>query len=515
MPGGSLDVVVKFLADASAINHEVDKLATKTGSKIKSFAKGAAAALGTVFVAKQVGDWIDQAQEADKVNAKLEKSMKNAGDATGAWAKHAEDLADSMQRKIGVDDEVIKSAQTILTTFHGISGTLKDQPDLFDRATKAAADLSSAGFGDMSSTAKALGKALEDPQKGLTALQRMGVKFTEAEKEQIKQMIDAGDKAGAYGIILGKVEGKVGGVAEASATAGDKMKVAWGEATESLGRAFIPVMQAATPLIEAFSGFLEKNAAWLVPVAGGIIAVVIALKLWIGAQTLLNGLLATFGVEIAVPTALVFGIALAVLAAYAAVVLLYAKWDQVWTWIGNLPWYAKVAILVFAVTNPVLLLILAVAALAVYWSEVWSVIGPIVKAGAQYAIGWINDLVDALGRIVDMAGKAANALEKLSPFSGGGSGSDLQKAGRGTTSSGGFKIPRFASGGIVTRPTLALIAEAGPEAVVPLRQTGTLPGLGGTVNIYVTTTGLGADSAQIQSGIVTALRNYTARNGPI
>ncbi len=35
---------------------------------------------------------------------------------------------------------------------------------------------------------------------------------------------------------------------------------------------------------------------------------------------------------------------------------------------------------------------------------------------------------------------------------------------------GGFRFPRLASGGIVRRPTLALVGEAGPEAVVPLSQ---------------------------------------------
>jgi len=40
------------------------------------------------------------------------------------------------------------------------------------------------------------------------------------------------------------------------------------------------------------------------------------------------------------------------------------------------------------------------------------------------------------------------------------------------------RIPALASGGIVTRPTLALVGEAGPEAVVPLD----LAGIGG---VYV------------------------------
>jgi len=66
-------------------------------------------------------------------------------------------------------------------------------------------------------------------------------------------------------------------------------------------------------------------------------------------------------------------------------------------------------------------------------------------------------------------------------------------------------VPRLAAGGIVTRPTLALIGEAGPEAVIPLRGRGAA---GGTViNITVT-------SADPQA-VVEAIRRYTRTNGPL
>jgi hypothetical protein len=72
-------------------------------------------------------------------------------------------------------------------------------------------------------------------------------------------------------------------------------------------------------------------------------------------------------------------------------------------------------------------------------------------------------------------------------------------------------IPRLASGGIVTRPTLALIGEAGPEAVVPLGK-----GTGGTtINVTIQHTGLGVDSPRLQRDLVAALEKYTAREGPV
>ena len=78
-----------------------------------------------------------------------------------------------------------------------------------------------------------------------------------------------------------------------------------------------------------------------------------------------------------------------------------------------------------------------------------------------------------------------------------------------TISSG---IPKMANGGIVTGPTLALIGEAGPEAVVPLSQMGNM-GNGGGVTINVT--GGLSTSAEIGQSVVNALRAYSRTAGPL
>jgi phage-related protein len=74
---------------------------------------------------------------------------------------------------------------------------------------------------------------------------------------------------------------------------------------------------------------------------------------------------------------------------------------------------------------------------------------------------------------------------------------------------GRMSIPRLADGGIVSSPTLALIGEAGPEAVVPLDRMGT----GGGVTINVT--GGLATSAEIGQAVVNALRAYSRSAGPL
>lgn len=73
-----------------------------------------------------------------------------------------------------------------------------------------------------------------------------------------------------------------------------------------------------------------------------------------------------------------------------------------------------------------------------------------------------------------------------------------------------FAMP-FAKGGIVTRPTLGLVGEAGPEAVIPLNRAG---GLGTNISITVNA-GMGADGAEIGDQIVDALKRYQRRNGAL
>ena len=72
-------------------------------------------------------------------------------------------------------------------------------------------------------------------------------------------------------------------------------------------------------------------------------------------------------------------------------------------------------------------------------------------------------------------------------------------------------IPKMADGGIVTGPTLAMIGEAGPEAVIPLSQMGNMGGGGVTINVA----GGMSTSAERGQSVVNALRAYSRTAGPL
>jgi hypothetical protein len=123
------------------------------------------------------------------------------------------------------DDEAIGSAQAMLLTFKQIQGVQ------FDKATEAVLDLSTAMGTDLNSAALQLGKALNDPIGGISALSRAGVQFSNDQKKVIKALVETGDVAGAQQVILRELEGQMGSAAEAA-------RNTFGGALQGLSNAF-------------------------------------------------------------------------------------------------------------------------------------------------------------------------------------------------------------------------------------------------------------------------------------
>lgn len=228
---------------------EVGAAGKKLGSGFgKAFALtgGLVAAAG---VGKFLTDSLDEAREAQKVGATTEQLVKSTGKAAKLSAEQVGNLSGELSARIGVDDELIQSGANLLLTFKNVRNEVGKGNDIFTRATAAGADLAAAGFGSITSNAKSLGVALNDPVKGIAKLTKSGVTFTEQQKAQIKTLVASGDTLSAQKIILGEIENQVGGAAEASATAGDKAAVAFGNLKEQIGTALLPIIDRVASFI--------------------------------------------------------------------------------------------------------------------------------------------------------------------------------------------------------------------------------------------------------------------------
>jgi hypothetical protein len=246
--------------------------AIKTGLKVAALA--AAAAVAVAAVGAKFAKMAEEAQVANNRLDQIAASMGIFGKETGAVTDRLKAYADQNKFVLGVDDEVIKSTQAKLLTFKDLATTADEAGGAFDRATQAAFDMAAAGFGSAETNAVQLGKALQDPIKGLTSLARAGVTFTAAEKEQIKTLVESGKTLQAQEMILASIESQVGGTAAATATATSKMSVAFGEIGEAIGTAVLPMIESfsnylveITPQIESFFADLtdpttEVGEAW-------------------------------------------------------------------------------------------------------------------------------------------------------------------------------------------------------------------------------------------------------------
>ena len=493
------------------------------------------AAVGVAAVA--VGkDLLEAGERAATSNARIDEiatSMDLFGDATGKVTDRLKDLANETARKTGVDQNQIKQAQATLLTFGELANSAGAVGQNFDRATQAAVDLAAAGFGSVETNAVQLGKALNDPNKGLSALAKSGVTFSEAEKEVIATLVESGNTYGAQKLILEAIEKQVGGTAEATANSSDQMRVAFSQLQERLGEQLLPVLtalgnffidklipaleRAYNSVVPALQRAWEDLSAALAPVIAQIrdalepiirkvidflrentdvVKVFMAVLAGAAAVAMIAALAAGF-VALFNPVTLIIG---AIAAAAAGV---YYAWTRFET-------FRNVVTTAFEVIK---------TAAQAWWTVVKfvfdNVLGGTEGIGrsinimkAVFTTGFnamknvVMGLYDAIKSVVDIAIKAKNAVGSAVETA-----SNIPGVGAVTSTIGNIAgaIWPFAEGGIVTSPMIGLVGEAGPEAIIPLDKLGSVGGgMNVTINMPAGTT---------SEDIVRELQRYNRRAG--
>lgn len=222
----------------------------------QTFSLAGAAATG---FATQVYLGFQKADQANKRVFAIAKSMQLFGSQTGEVTRRLTDLGDQLERETGLTAESIKETQAKLLTFKNIAKTADEAGGAFDRATKAAIDMGAAGFGEATNNAVQLGKALQDPIKGITSLSRSGITFTKQEKDKIRTLVESNKILEAQDMILSAVETQVSGTAAATATATTKMRNSFGEVSDIVGEALAPAFEAAAIELQKFAQWAAKN----------------------------------------------------------------------------------------------------------------------------------------------------------------------------------------------------------------------------------------------------------------
>lgn len=272
------NVRVSITADADGVKRgtreaerALDRLKTTGSASIGGLATAAKAA-GVVIAGGLVLETkraIDEWREAEKVSRQTAAGIRSTGGAAKVTAKDVAELSESLSRKAGIDDEVIQSGANVLLTFTKIRNEVGQGNKIFDRANQAALDLSAKFDKDLSSSAIMVGKALNDPIKGVTALGRAGVQFDAQQRDQIKTLVESNRTLEAQKIILRELETQVGGAAAAEADGFDRLKVSVENLEEALGSGLGPAAESvadelddivvrATPAFERLGSQIEQ-----------------------------------------------------------------------------------------------------------------------------------------------------------------------------------------------------------------------------------------------------------------
>lgn len=203
---------ISVVADANKAQKELSALgrAMKT-TVVAGAAVGAAALVGFAVTS------VKSLARIERINTQTAAAIKSTGKAAGVTAGHVEELAGSLEAMTATEAESIQTGANFLLTFTNIRNGVGKSNQIFDRTVRAMTDMSRAMDNtggvvlDTRTQALQLGKALNDPVKGVTALQRVGVSFTQKQRDQIKTMVESGKTMKAQKLILRELEKEFGG----------------------------------------------------------------------------------------------------------------------------------------------------------------------------------------------------------------------------------------------------------------------------------------------------------------
>lgn len=284
--GAAFDKVKRNLRDVDGMTASVGERAERMGNRLIGFGGLVAGVFGGITLAFR--DSLSLFDTQARAQAKVEQAVRQTGAAAGFTAAELGAMASALQDATRFGDEAILDGVTAqLLTFGNVQG------EVFDRAQESILDLTTVLNGDLKGTAIMVGKALNDPIAGISALAEAGITFTEQQKEVVKGLAETGRVAEAQRLILDEIAKYYGGQARAAAEAGIgpliQMQNAWGDLKETVGGVVAaimpPVVDMFQTLTAGFQGLPEPMQRGIV-VFVGMTAALGALAVAAGVATL-------------------------------------------------------------------------------------------------------------------------------------------------------------------------------------------------------------------------------------
>jgi hypothetical protein len=387
----------------------------------------------------------------------LAAAIKRNTTATDMQIQANEDWISTQGKLLGVTDDELRPAIAKLATQ---TGDLKKAQE----GASLAMDIAAATGKPLSAVTDALAKAYGGNTKALAKLD-----------PKLKGLIADGlDAEGAMSVLADTFGGAASTKANTAAGQFQRLQVSLAETKESIGAALLPAVNAVLPYLTKFGNWASDNTGLFLTIAGvigGIAAAVLivngAIAAWTAITTAATAVQAAFNAVLALNpiTLIVIGIGLLIAALAAA----YFKFegfrnivDSVFKFIGK------------AVSGSI----------------------DLIKSYFTGVLGFYKAMFNGIASLWNNTfGKLSFKIPSFVPGIGG-KGFDVPN------------IPMLAEGGIISQATLAVVGEAGPEAVIPLNRMGEF-GMGGGSNVTINVNG-GDPQA-----VVAALRTYMRQNGSV
>lgn len=483
------DLVVRILSDTSKLNAGMNEANGKLGALGRT-AKIAGAAFAAYAAGDVVIDFLGEsakaAEEDKKSQAELARQLKVSTGATEANIAVIEDQIGALSRATGVADDDLRPAYAALARASGDTETAQSELAI-------AMDIAAARGVDLATVTTALEKAHNG---NVGALGRLGVATKDAEGNTLSLDAAMAQAAKTYE-----------GAAEAAVTPGQRMSVAFAELKEQIGTALLPVLEnlstfMADTLLPAFQDaivWVQENWPKIEKAIQKTVDVV---------KPILDGLFTFIATQFKIISGII----------EVFVNLLHGDFSGAWEAIQGV---------VDTAMNAVKSLVSsAVEFVKETFGGIVEAVAGIPARIATVAVGMFDGVRDAavalargvkeavediIGFFLSIPKRIAGLGAKILAEITGGAGGLVTKA--------IGMIPGLAEGGIVTKPTLALIGERGPEAVVPLRGTRTASDfdrpLGGGSGAGGTTINIGTlvSSANNVEQLIADINNYARRNG--
>jgi hypothetical protein len=442
--GKGIDKAKKEFAQLETVGQKA-QFAIKKAAIPAALAVGALAAAGKSALAAG-----EEVNSANNRILQINTAMGLFGSETQKVTDRITKLAEAQGTELGISNLTIKATQAKLLTFKNLAKSANTVGGAFDRANKAALDMAAAGFGSAEGNAVQLGKALENPIKGIAALAKSGVTFTDQEKEKIKTLVESNKMLEAQEMVLAAIETQVGGTAKATADDTKRMQEGFAQFQQSLGLGLLPILEAVTPVLLGMASWAKENPGTFKVLAAAIGAIALSI----------------LAINFAMAANPITLIGLGIAAVIGAVILAYKRFETFRNIVDTIFSGIKIG---------------------------FGLVVDYLKFVAGIYKGIFNGIAKAWNNTV---GKISFEIPSWVPKIGGKGFSVPQ-------------IPMLAQGGIVNQATLAVIGEAGPEAVIPLDRMGDFGAGGGGNNVTINVNGGDPQS------VVDALRTYMFRNGSV